>query len=124
VPEHVILVVDDEPGVRGVTVRMLRELGYTVVEAGDAAQALAAFDGGLRIDLLVADVVLPGMTGRELARLCVDEHPDLRVLLISGYPADAHAGPADDGDAPAFLAKPFSMEALRTHVRQLLEREA
>ena len=121
----VILVVDDEPGVRGVTVRILRELGYVVLEAGDAAQAMAAFDGGPRIDLLVADVVLPGMTGRELARQCVREHPDLRVLMISGYPADAHADPADAGaGAPPFLAKPFSIEALGTQVRELLAREA
>ncbi len=120
----VILVVDDEPGVRGITVRMLQELGYPVIEAADAAQALAAFDGGSRVDLLVADVVLPGMTGRELARRCVLAQPHLPVLLISGYPAEAQAGPTDDGVAPAFLAKPFSMEALGVQVRRLLARDA
>ena len=115
-----ILVVDDEPGVRAVTARMLRELGYAVIEAGDAEVALSAFDGGSSIDLLVADVVLPGMSGRELARRCVKGHPGLAVMLISGYPIDAAPAPAGSTE-PAFLAKPFTMDALGAHVRRLLE---
>jgi CheY-like chemotaxis protein len=117
-----ILVVDDEPGVRAVAARMLRDLGYAVIEAGDAAAALSAFDGGARIDLLVADVVLPGMSGRELARRCVGEHPGLAVLLISGYPSDPAAAAIEAGaTAPAFLAKPFTMDALGARVRRLLD---
>jgi PAS domain S-box-containing protein len=120
----VILIVDDEPGVRAVAARILRGLGYAVIEAGDAEAALSAFDGGARIDLLVADLVLPGMNGRELARRCARGHPGLAVLLISGYPADALPLPPDDGPDLPFLAKPFTMEALGAHVRRLLDRGA
>jgi PAS domain S-box-containing protein len=116
-----ILLIEDEPGVRQMTSRSLQEYGYGVVEASGGHQALGVLerDDG-RIDLLVTDVVLPGMDGPELARRAAELRPDLPVLFISGYTDDeiVRRGLLQDGQP--FLQKPFTPETLARKVGALL----
>jgi PAS domain S-box-containing protein len=117
-----VLVVDDDNAVRALTVRTLRRQGYAVLEAasGERAEEVARSHSG-PIHLLVADVLLPGILGPELAaRLCA-ERRETRVLLISGRPDDPRVQEWVDERSATFLAKPFSVRALATLVRETLE---
>jgi PAS domain S-box-containing protein len=116
-----VLVVEDEPTVRQMTSRALAELGYQVVEARDGAEALELLgrtNGKVR--LMVADVVMPGMDGPELARRAVSLRPGVAVLFMSGYTDDevVRRGLLDAGQP--FLQKPFTPEALGRQVAQML----
>jgi signal transduction histidine kinase/ActR/RegA family two-component response regulator len=120
-----ILLVEDEDEVRGLVRKMLRVRGYTVLEAGGGPQALElsrTHPGP--IDLLVTDVVMPQMSGAELASRLTPLRPAMRVLYISGYTDDAigHHGVLEPG--VAFLHKPFTAQALATKVREALETAA
>lgn len=117
-----ILVVEDDPVVRMLTVEVLEELGYRVFEAEDAPQALAILEGDQRLDLLMTDIGLPGMSGRQLMTAAHQLRPHLPVLFASGYPADAALQDRDPA-APrvATITKPFTLELLRTTVRDMLE---
>jgi CheY-like chemotaxis protein len=99
--------VDDEPLVRVNTAQMLAELGYDVVEAGSAREALDRLDGRAGFDLLVTDHFMPETTGTELARTVRRRSPDLPILIISGYADVADIAP----DLPR-LAKPFRQAEL------------
>ncbi|MBZ5727786.1 MAG: response regulator [Acidobacteriia bacterium] len=118
-----ILVVDDEEGVRKLVGAVLRTNGYDVLEAETGAAALAAFDKNAhKIDLLLTDVVMPQMSGIELARQIADRAPGLKILYISGY-RDQAIGAAT-GEAPkAFLRKPFTPDVLLGKVREVLDAE-
>ncbi len=122
-PGEVILVVEDEAQVRHMSVDALRELGYTVIQAGDARQAMEQFILQPRVDLLFTDIVMPDMTGRELADLLRSKHGALKVLYTTGYTRNAivHSGMVDQD--VAFLAKPFSIDALAWKVRKVLDEE-
>lgn len=111
-----ILVVDDDPQVRAMTVASLEELGYAVDEVFDGTEALRLLRAGRRFDLLLTDYAMPGMAGTELAGRVQALAPGLAVLLMTGY-ADAAALPAD---APPVLRKPFALDDLRTTVERLL----
>jgi PAS domain S-box-containing protein len=117
-----ILVVEDEKAILQLARTMLTGLGYTVLAAGtpDEALRLAGHYGG-RIHLLITDVVMPGMNGRELAARLQAIYPDLRHLFMSGYTANviAHQGVLDEG--VHFLQKPFSMGELASKVRNALD---
>ena len=119
-----VLLVEDEPAVGEVAARVLREQGYTVLEAanGDEALGVAQSQGSGQIDLLLTDVIMPLMGGRELADQLRQTHPETRVLYTSGYMDDTviHRGPleADVG----FMEKPFSPAILARKVREVLER--
>ena len=115
-PDQVILVVEDEEKVRRVTVEALRALGYTVVHAADGSEALARLDEIGAVSLLFTDVVMPGMTGRELAEAATARRPGLKVLYTTGYTRNAvvHNGVIDPG--VAFLQKPFTLEQLAAKV--------
>jgi len=117
----VILVVEDEEQVRHMSVDALRELGYTVVQATDGMRALEQLRTMPKIDLLFTDIVMPGMTGRELADQAETLRPGLKVLYTTGYTRNAvvHNGVVDAG--VAFLSKPFSLDALARKVRQVIE---
>ena len=117
-----LLVVEDEAALRDVAGRILSRAGYRVIaaEGGPQALELAALHDGA-IDLLVSDVVMPGMLGKELAERLVHERPGTRVLYMSGYaqPVLASQGTLDPG--VALLEKPFSAEDLLTAVRKRLD---
>ena len=119
-----VLVVEDDPDVRGYTVEAVRELGYEVLEARDGPTAMKVLAqvpvGG--IDLLFTDVVLPGgMNGQQLAQRAVEKHPGLRVLFASGYARDVivHHGRLDPG--VQLIAKPFVQSELALRIRAVLD---
>jgi PAS domain S-box-containing protein len=119
--ERVLLVEDDE-GVRVLAEAFLEALGYRVVAASNAAQALELLDGDSAFDLLFSDVVLPGgLSGPQLAQVAVQRLPTLRALLASGYPRDALAGLDGDLADVALLSKPYSRDDLARAVRQALD---
>ncbi len=118
-----ILVVEDECDVRSYLVETLRDLNYQVHEAADGAAALALFDSEpFRIDLLLTDVVMPGLNGRELADQLHHRQPGLRVLFMTGYSRDAivHQGRLDAG--VSLLQKPFTRALLAARIREILDR--
>ncbi|MGB9594219.1 MAG: ATP-binding protein [Anaerolineae bacterium] len=117
-----VLVTEDDAAVRRMAARILRGLGYTVLEAANGAEALqAARKYGGRIDLLITDVVMPRMNGRELAQRLAEICPGVKVLYVSGYTenAIAHNHILDEG--ARFLQKPFARRALARKVREALE---
>jgi PAS domain S-box-containing protein len=116
-----ILVVEDAPDVRNLTVRALKKIGYAVYSAGRADEALGwARSFTDPIDLVVTDIVMPGMNGRELAEQLTKMRPGLRVLYVSGYTEEniAHRGVLDTGIA--YLQKPFTPASLGEKVREVL----
>ncbi len=117
-----ILVVEDDPSVRTLVRDELRKLGYRVVEAKNGVEAcLLATQQAGSIDLLLTDVVMPGMGGRELAQHLSVIKPDLRILYISGYTDDVGIMGGQDEDLSSFLQKPFTPEVLAHAVRELLD---
>jgi len=119
--EEVILLVEDEPDVRRLSVDALRELGYTVIHADRAASALLVLESERRIDLLFTDIVMPEMNGRQLAEKAVAIKPDIKVLYMTGYTRNAvvHNGLLDPG--VRLVGKPFSIEQLAISVRAALD---
>ena len=117
-----VLVVEDEAVVRGLAVDILKRQGYTVLEAGNARDALNILQShAARIDLLLSDVVMPGgLNGRQLADQAVKLRPGLRVLLMSGYTTDALVHYGVERGAP-FLQKPFSLRQLAGSVREVMD---
>jgi CheY-like chemotaxis protein len=115
-----ILLVEDEEDVRILIRDELRKLGYRIIEARNGVEAcLVATPHIGRLKLLLTDIVMPGMSGTELARHLRVIKPDLKLLFISGYTNDVGIG---DGDpASAYLQKPFTPEALAGCVRELLD---
>ena len=118
-----ILVVEDEPVVRSLVVEVLNDLGYQTIEAGDATEALPSLEDGQRIDLLITDVGLPGMNGRQLADVARQHRPSLKVLFATGY---AESATAKDflGRDMAVITKPFAIEAFASKVREMLGPQA
>jgi CheY-like chemotaxis protein len=119
--QETVLVVEDNDDVRGYSVAVLKELGYGVLEANGADEALPILAGDARIDLLFTDVVLPGRSGRVIAEAARELRPDLPVLYTTGYSRDAivHGGRLDPG--VNLLGKPFTFEALALAVRESLD---
>ena len=119
--DGVILVADDNPQVRGVTRTFLERRGYTVLEAENGQEALSLLaDSTRRVDLVVSDIVMPVLGGLQLVQRLGDLRPDTRVLLVSGYTADAVIQRGGLPAGIAFLEKPFSEEALLESVAELL----
>jgi PAS domain S-box-containing protein len=117
-----ILVVEDDRDVRAYLVELLRDLNYRVLSAHDAVAALGMIEtGGIRIDLLLTDVVLPGMNGRQLAEQAKNRRPDLKVLFTTGYSRNAivHQGRLDPG--VAMIQKPITQDTLAARIRDLLD---
>jgi CheY-like chemotaxis protein len=116
-----LLVVDDEPAVRQMATRYLREAGYSVVEAADGVQAWEYFQREpTRVDAVLADVVMPRMPGTELAARLRRARVDLPIVLMSGYtPADLVARGLE-ASLGELLTKPFSQETLLAAVRRAL----
>jgi signal transduction histidine kinase/CheY-like chemotaxis protein len=117
-----ILVVEDDADVRSYLVETLRDLNYIVREAADGAAALAAFEqDGTGIDMLLTDIVMPGINGRELADELRVKKPTLKVLFMTGYSRNAivHQGRLDAG--VALLQKPITQAALASKIRTVLD---
>jgi two-component system cell cycle sensor histidine kinase/response regulator CckA len=118
--EETILLVEDEAFVRDVTCEVLRSAGYRVLAARNAAEAVRIYEARSgEVELLLTDVVLPGETGDAMAGRLRREHPELKVLLVTGY---AEQMGRLSGKQEEFLAKPFSAETLLRTVRGLLDR--
>jgi CheY-like chemotaxis protein len=118
--DETILVVEDEPEVRRITVETLRELGYTVIEAEGGDEALTLLDQHGDIALLFTDIVMPGMNGRRLASLARQRRAELPILYATGYAPDDMAGASNDDDIQT-LRKPFDAADLARAVRQMLD---
>jgi two-component system, NtrC family, sensor kinase len=119
-----ILVVEDDPNVRAYVVEALSGVGYRVVEAGDAEAALTVFASNSEIQLLLTDVVMPGMNGRALADAVRQSHPSVKTLFMTGYSRNAivHQGRLDPG--VSLIQKPFSQATLAARIRSLLDAQA
>ena len=119
-PAKVVLVVEDEPHVLSTAVAALRELGYTVVHAGDGPRALECLARVGHVDLLFTDIVMPGMTGRELADEARRRDPALKVVYATGYTRNAvvHNGTVDAG--VELLTKPYTYEQLARKIDRAL----
>ncbi len=117
-----VLVVEDEPAVLTLSRRALETQGYVVLAASDATAALRIVERhGGTIHLLVTDVVMPGLSGRELADKLAAQRPGIRVLYMSGYPGDAVVEHGSLPAGSAFLQKPFSPDSLARKVRDVLD---
>ena len=117
-----ILLVEDEEAVRNMARRALDGFGYQVIEASDGAQAIAAGAAcGTSIELLVTDVVMPGMSGPELGERLTRARPELKVLFTSGYADDGILGRGILRPGVAFLPKPYTPETLARRVREVLD---
>jgi signal transduction histidine kinase/ActR/RegA family two-component response regulator len=121
--DETILVVEDDPEVRGLTCHHLGAAGYRILEAPGAAEALdLARDPSRTIHLLLTDMMMPGLNGGELAEALRALRPEVRVVYMSGYPADNLPRAVASGDA-VLIAKPFDRARLMAVVRQVLDAE-
>jgi len=116
-----VLVVEDEEGVRRMSCEALKDLGYRVYEASSGEEALKVYDAVGTVDVVFTDIVMSGMTGREMADLLRQKTPGLKVLYTTGYTRNAvvHNGVLDHG--VALLTKPFTIEDLALKLRAVLE---
>ena len=119
-----ILVVDDEPIVRGAVIRVLGGWGFHVLEAETAEEAMTVLTsaGGERPQLVIVDIVLPGDNGVELARQIREEFPDQRILFMSAYPKEVLWVEGLRDDVEEFMPKPFTSEELLRAVESALRR--
>ena len=115
-----VLVVEDDPAVRMLILNVLDELGYRGHPAADAEVAVPLLDSALRIDLLVTDVGLPGMNGRQLAEIARDRRPGLKVLFMTGYIDKAADRDTYLEEGMDIVSKPFTLEMLASKVRQMI----
>jgi CheY-like chemotaxis protein len=118
-----VLVVEDDPQVRQMSMEAIGGLGYTVIGAAGGEEALAVLAGRNDVTLLFTDIVMPDMTGRMLADRAVVDHPTLKVLYTTGYTRNSivHHGVVDYG--VAFIQKPFTLAALARKIRDVLDGE-
>ncbi len=119
-----VLVVEDEAEVRMLVVDVLKELGYRVNVACDSHEALVVLQGAEHVDLLVTDVGLPGLNGRQLAEVARQHRPGLKVLFMTGYAREAEVRGDFLDDGMDLLTKPFSIDELAVRVRSLIESAA
>ncbi|MEO8249678.1 MAG: ATP-binding protein [Burkholderiales bacterium] len=119
-----VLVVEDEESVRSVIIAVLQDLGYRYIEAGDAKAALAVIDTPTPIDLLVSDVGLPGMNGRQLAEIATARRPGLKVLFVTGYAEQAAVRHGFLTAGMQMITKPFVIDELANRVRSILAEPA
>nr|WP_232923433.1 ATP-binding protein [Pseudomonas synxantha] len=116
-----VLIVEDDPAVRVLVSAVLKELGYGFIEACDADTAVPIIESGQRIDLMISDVGLPGMNGRQLAEIGRQIRPALKVLFITGYAEHAavRGGFLDPG--MQLITKPFTFDLLTAKVREMIQ---
>lgn len=116
-----VLVVEDDTTVRSLVVEVLQELGYRTLEAADGPSGLRVLQADEQVDLLVTDVGLPGLNGRQLADKGREERPGLKVLFMTGYAENAAFGNGHLGPSMQMITKPFSVEGLATKIKSIIE---
>lgn len=119
--QPVILLVDDEDAVRTVSARALKSKGYLVTECTSAEQALNVLKEKTDFDLLLTDVVMPGMNGETLSQKVKEIKPEMKIILMSGYSEDFARHGSEQNNAFSFLAKPFSLSELLEKVKEVLD---
>jgi len=120
--DETILVVEDEPAVQEMARRMLSAGGYTVLTANSGAEALRLLDGCRRtVDLMLSDVVMPGMSGPDLAARAAETRPRMKVVFTSGHTENAALRMSARDHSQAFIGKPYKMAELRRKVRETLD---
>lgn len=115
-----VLIVEDDPAVRRLVSEVLDELGYAFEQASDASSAMPIIESPRRIDLLISDVGLPGMNGRQLAEIARGLRPGLKVLFITGYAEHAAVRADFLGDEMQMISKPFTFDHLTAKVREMI----
>nr|WP_302474557.1 PAS domain S-box protein [Roseococcus sp. MDT2-1-1] len=120
---EVVVVVEDETAVRDLVTDVLQELGYRVVEAMDGPSGLKLLQSDLRVDLLLTDVGLPGLNGRQLADHARQHRPGLKVLFMTGYAENATIANGFLEPGMQMITKPFAIDALATRVRDMIEQQ-
>ncbi|RFZ82615.1 PAS domain S-box protein [Shinella sp. WSJ-2] len=115
-----VLVVEDDDSVRMLVVDLLKELGYRVIEAIDGAVAMPVIEGKGRIDLMVSDVGLPGLNGRQLAEIAISTRPSLKILFITGYAATAASRADFLAPGMEMITKPFAIDSFAKKVSEML----
>ena len=115
------MVVEDEPVVRGLIVEVLSELGYTALEADNGTTGLTLLNSGSRIDLVVTDIGLPGLNGRQMVDAGRVTRPDLKVLFMTGYAENAATSNGFLEPGMEMVTKPFAMDALAVQIRRMIE---
>jgi CheY-like chemotaxis protein len=120
---EVVLVIEDEPVVRGLIIDELGELGYAALEAADGPKGLEILQSKRRIDLLITDIGLPGLNGRQVADAARALRPKLKILFMTGYAENAALASGFLEPGMEMITKPFAMEALATRVRTMIESE-
>ena len=115
-----VLVVEDEFVVRELIVEVLKELGYSTLEADDGPSALKILESKQRIDLVISDIGLPGLNGRQIIDAARETRPTLKVLFMTGYAENAAIAAGFLEPGMAMITKPFAMEALATRIRETL----
>ena len=116
-----ILLVEDEDGVRAVTKKALEAKGYTVIPCSCAEEAVEKMEDGLTFDLLITDMIMPGMDGVTLAGIVKERIPDVEMLLMSGFSEEAARGEIQNLPDLHFLSKPFSLKELGMKVKEILK---
>lgn len=115
-----ILLVEDEDAVRTFSSCVLRNKGFTVTECNDGETALKTIESGKSFNLLLTDMVMPGMDGETLAKIVKEKKPDIKIILMSGYSEDFTRHGKDDSQMFSFLPKPFGLSQLIQKVREVL----
>ncbi|RYD94350.1 MAG: response regulator, partial [Sphingomonadales bacterium] len=115
-----VLVVEDDPSVRLLIRDVLEEVGYSAIEAGDGAAALPILASDTAIDLMISDVGLPGINGRQLAETARAHRPDLPILFVTGYAENAAIRADFLGTNMAMITKPFSLDDLGRKISEIL----
>ncbi|WIJ24822.1 PAS domain S-box protein [Devosia sp. RR2S18] len=116
-----VLVIEDESVVRDLVVEVLTELGYTAIEASEGPSGLAILQSKRKIDLLITDIGLPGLNGRQVADAARQQRPELRILFMTGYAENATLASGFLEPGMQMITKPFPMETLASRIREMIE---
>jgi CheY-like chemotaxis protein len=117
--EGTVLVLEDEAAVRSFVTEVLQQLGFVVIEANDGPSGLEILQSPRMIDLLVTDIGLPGLNGRQVAEAARQTRPSLKVLFMTGYAETAAMSEGFLGPGMGLIAKPFAIEGLAARIAQL-----
>jgi len=115
-----VLLVEDDPSVRLLIGEVLSELGYQAIEASDATAAIKVLESSQAIDMMISDVGLPGMNGRQLAEVAREYHPTMPILFVTGYAENAAIRAGFLGTNMAMISKPFQVEELAAKISEML----